>query len=448
MNENLLAAMSDEEVLRLLPTRANGDEAATQNADEQQSMLQHWPEPPALEAFHGVAGEIARAIEPFSEADPAAVLIQFLVGFGNAVGAGPHSWVEATRHGVNENAAIVGSTAKARKGTSWGNSRAPLAFADPEWAEQRIKGGLASGEGLINEVRDAVGDDKGAADKRLLVFESELGGLFRVMARDGNNTSAVIRQFFDDGRAQVINKNSPIAASSAHVSLIGHITQEELTRYLDRTELANGFANRFLWICARRSKILPDGGRVPECQLQTAGRKVALALDFGRRHGVFERTSDAKEFWHSIYEQLSEGAPGLYGAVTSRAEAHVLRLSMIYAILDCSDGVQPKHLKAALALWDYADRSARYLFGDVIGDPVADPILKALKGAPEGMTRLLISNVLGRHRNSAQIDRALAMLERTGAARCVTRKTKGRPQELWFALKRGGLIHATSLQNM
>ena len=48
-----------------------------------------WPEPMQETAFHGLAGEIVREIEPHSEADPAAILAQFLAGVGNAVGRAP-----------------------------------------------------------------------------------------------------------------------------------------------------------------------------------------------------------------------------------------------------------------------------------------------------------------------------------------------------------------------
>jgi hypothetical protein len=77
-----------------------------------------WPAPPSEEAFHGLAGKIVRAIEPASEADPAALLVQVLLAFGNAVGRSAHFCVEADRHHANEFAALVGKSSKARKGTS------------------------------------------------------------------------------------------------------------------------------------------------------------------------------------------------------------------------------------------------------------------------------------------------------------------------------------------
>lgn len=47
-----------------------------------------------------------------------------------------------------------------------------------------------------------------------------------------------------------------------------------------------------------------------------------------------------RALWQAIYHDLSEGKPGLLGAVLSRAEAQVLRLSVFYALLDKSDMVK------------------------------------------------------------------------------------------------------------
>ena len=151
-----------------------------------------WPDPPKAEAFHKLAGMIVREIEPSTEADPVGLLLQLLVGFGNAVGRG--AWVEADgcRHHANEFAVVVGETSRARKGTSEKRVRPILACADPDWAAKKITHGLSSGEGLIWEIRDPIlGTDKktgqqivvdpGVADKRVLVIESEFGGVLRVL---------------------------------------------------------------------------------------------------------------------------------------------------------------------------------------------------------------------------------------------------------------------------
>jgi hypothetical protein len=64
---------------------------------------------------------------------------------------------------------------------------------------------------------------------------------------------------------------------------------------------------------------------------------------------------------------------------------------------------------------------------------VADRIYDALKTAPEGLTRTQISHLFGRHRDAAEIDRALAALLTGGRARRETGATGGRPAERWFA---------------
>src|SRR6202167_834786 len=79
------------------------------------------PPPPALAppALYGIAGRVVSSLTPHTEADPAAVLLQFLAAFGNLVGPASHCRVGATRHGLNLFVVLVGESSKARKGTSW-----------------------------------------------------------------------------------------------------------------------------------------------------------------------------------------------------------------------------------------------------------------------------------------------------------------------------------------
>ena len=237
-----------------------------------------WPDPPAPEALHGLTGEFVRAVEPHTEADAAALLVSFLLAAGNLIGRTAYVVADGSRHYCNEFAVIVGKSAKARKGTSWNRVFEVLERAAGEWAAQRVKSGLSSGEGLIFNVRDPVEGqeavrekgqpvhyetvvkDEGEADKRLLLVESEFANVLKHTDRQGNTLSATIRDAWDKGSLSPLTKNSPIKATNAHISIIGHITREELQRYLTATESANGFANRFMWVLARRSKLLPFGG--------------------------------------------------------------------------------------------------------------------------------------------------------------------------------------------
>jgi hypothetical protein len=99
---------------------------------------QPWPAPIAGEAFHGLAGEVVRAIEPHSESDPVAILVQMLVAFGSAAGRRAYFPVEADRHYSNLFAVLVGETAKGRKGTSLGHVLRLFDYADPQWRRERV----------------------------------------------------------------------------------------------------------------------------------------------------------------------------------------------------------------------------------------------------------------------------------------------------------------------
>jgi hypothetical protein len=408
-----------------------------------------WPTPLADAALYGVAGEFVKRLEPHTESDSAAILFQTLAGFGNAIGRTAHFCVEADKHYANINAVLVGDSSKSRKGTSWGQTFGLLSRVEPTW--QRPGSGLSTGEGLIWAVRDPVEKqepiredkkitgyqqvivDPGVSDKRLMVMEPELARLLQSTRRDGNTLSAVFRQCFDTGHLRIANKNSPVTSTDAHVSFIGHITKQELIRTLTETESANGFANRILWICVKRSKELPEGGEAHLVDWTDIESRFKAALAFAKTCGEVQRDDETKELWRNIYHDLSAAKPGLFGAVVGRAEAYVVRLSLIYAVLNCSNGIRPVHLQAALAAWRYCEESARYIFGASLGDSVADEILAALRDAgASGLTRTEISDVFKRHRTRAELDRAFSLLMENGLARRMAETTNGRTGERWF----------------
>ena len=398
-------------------------------------------------AYYGLAGDVVRTIEPHSESDPVAILIQFLACSGNIIGSCPFYQVEGTRHRANLFGVLVGETAKARKGTSWDRISDIVKTADEWWYSERAKGGLSSGEGLINEVRDEHKKlnakdntwetiDPGISDKRLMVTEPEFAGVLAVAERHGNTITSTIRKAWDGGKLQTMTRSSPLCATGAHISIIGHITEDELRARLTRTDVANGFGNRFLFMLVKRSKVLPFGGDpLADEVIFSLGERLKAAAGIASTTGRIGWTSAAKDIWETIYGRLSEGQPGLLGAVTSRAEAQVVRLALIYALLDGASNIDLPHIMAALAVWEYAEASAAHIFGASLGDPVADDILRALQqtGA-EGMSRTAIRDYFGRHQSGDRIGAALAMLVTKGRARVEHQKSAGRPVEMWFPM--------------
>jgi hypothetical protein len=417
---------------------------------------ERWPDPPAAAAYHGPLGEIVHAIEPHTEADPAGILAQLLVGLGNLIGGAPFYRVESTEHHINEFAALVGRTAGGRKGTSWDQARGRLAVVDDVWARERVQGGLASGEGLIHHIRDKreerqriknkskvaeyeiVEVDAGVEDKRLLCYEPEFARVLRVMAREGCTLSTIIRQAWDGPILRVMTKAAGAVATGAHVSIIAHVTSEELLRELQDTEAASGFANRFLWLAVKRARLLPDGGNLDSASLAPLTLRLRTAVDSARKTREMTRDAEARKLWHQEYPRLTNSdRAGLLGALLSRAEAHVLRLSMIYALADSSASIRRPHLEAALALWDFTERSAGFIFGSSLGDPTADEYLRAVRAALEGMSKTDISKHFGKNKSAAELDRAGNVLLRQGLVRweTVKREGPGRPTEVCFAVQ-------------
>ena len=105
---------------------------------------------------------------------------------------------------------------------------------------------------------------------------------------------------------------------------------------------------------------------------------------------------------------------------------------MLYALLDCSATIRVDHLKAALAIWEYCEESARLIFGKRLGDPTADRILEALRTAgATGMTDNDIYELFGRNKSANDRARALTMLTSRGLARMDKEETGGRPRTVW-----------------
>jgi hypothetical protein len=283
--------------------------------------------------------------------------------------------------------------------------------------------------------------DQGVADKRVLVIQGEFYGALAAMKRQGNTLSATMRDAWDKGDLRTMVKNSPAKATGAHISIIANITRDELLRGMLADDFDNGFSNRILWICSQRSKELPEGGKLYQVDFGP------LQRDFNRVNGTIKgpvtRDADASDMWGyddapggGVYRYLTRNRGGMFGAVTARAAAQVLRISLIYALLDGSDKIRREHLEAALEVWRYCEESAAYIFGDATGDPTADAIIGALRGAgAAGLTRAELMDYFKRNKSSSELSRALLVLHKAGRARFEREPTNGRPSERWWSVE-------------
>jgi hypothetical protein len=391
-----------------------------------------WPAPPDPAAYHGLAGEIVHQLAPHTEADPIAILSQLLVAFGAAVGRGAWFQVEATRHHTNEFMLLVGDSAKARKGSSWDHVRRLLDTADSGITSRTLTG-LSSGEGLIWAVRDPTAHDPSTPDRRLLVIEPEFASVLKSTARDISTLSPTLRSAWDGRPLAILTRTAPARATDAHIAVIGHITQTELQHHVNPVELANGLLNRFILIACRRVRLLPEGGDPDPLKRSGLEHRLAHVLTTASNAGQLQLSQPARRRWADAYHQLAKPQPGIAGQISARAEAHTIRLAITYAVLDSNRQIQPTHLDAALALWNYASRSATWALERTTGDPLAQQIHGALRHARDGLTRTQLRDLLHRNPSTAELDRALAALAHDGKATSQRVLTNGRPAELWTA---------------
>ncbi len=442
MDFNDVSTIDGPEAVRAAVLDAGRSAVAESELDEEKSDASAKPEAapwPELDpaALHGIVGRLVRLYEPHTEADPVALVVSFLAEVGTMVGRGPHLNLDGSYHPLLFWPVLVGQSSKSRKGTAGKRVSTFLSLADPEWTRGEARGTLSSGEGLAFAVRDPqfkeetlkergrptgetimIQVDAGVADKRLFLVQAEFGAVLRVMGREGNSLSGVLRDAWDGQDLAPMTKSNRVKATAPHIGIVAHVTNDELLRNLTDTETSNGFGNRYGWFVVRRSKELPFPGSPNETSVHALAAEVKQVIQRARRGGALVFTAVAREAWIETYHDLSADRPGMAGSLLGRAEAQVMRLSALYAVVDGQSTIDLVHLKAGLALWEYAEASTKLIFGDSLGDPAADAILRALRASGE-LSDSQVSDLFGRHLPAAKLGRAKTVLLTAGLAHSV-----------------------------
>jgi hypothetical protein len=434
--------------------KTNGGAAPAGAKVEAKAAIMAWP---VLDnaAYYGLAGKVVMTLLPETEADPAALLLQYLASFGNMVGRDAFVRLANANHHPNIFVLIAGRTARSRKGTSGQDIRAVIERADSDWTRDNVKSGISSGEGIIEMVRDArqewdkktsmlVTVDPGVLDKRLLLDEREFSSALNKMKQETNIVSRILREAWDCYPPVLATrtKHKQSVATNPCISLVAHITIDELRQRLDKLSISDGFGNRILYSCIDRSKLLPFGGDLDPAVLDSLGAETIAAVRVAQTLGRLTIAEEAKPLWAQIYKTTEKETPltsGLIDHLTARAATQTLRLALLYALLDGSPQIKAPHIEAARALWQFCEASARYIFSDLSSDHVADTILRELIDIrPEGMIqRDIIHDVFGRNVRALDIREALRKLEAAGKVRHEMRthaSGRGRPAKTWFAV--------------
>ncbi len=439
--------------------------------EEGKKRTVHWEDArpwPVLQeaALYGLAGDIVRVLGPHTEADPAAILATTMGMFGNAAGRadGTSPFVRrgSVQHPPRLFALISGATAKSRKGQSYSDVSLLLSVADRECLNTTALSGLSTGEGLIHHLRDKKpdfhSDDENhiepATEKRAMVHEAEFSRVLAAASRKESTLSAILRDAWDKKPLRVLTRKDPLEAKNAHISIVAHITQDELIAKTSDLDIANGMLNRFVIVAVKRSKVLPNGGRLSTDEVVKLGNRIKLLLDRARSISEVTLSPAAEEAWGHIYCTGFSEEAGLVGSIVARGDAQTLRMALIYALMDEStygfDGgpfqIQQEHIRAAYAFWQYIEASTRHIFGARLGNVKADRLLNALRDVfPEGLDFTAQRDLFKHHASEKELNDIRAVLDSRGLIRTETVETGGRPKTISYAIPPGDKSDETSM---
>jgi hypothetical protein len=340
----------------------------------------------SADAYHGVIGNILRAIEPETEAHPAGVLVATLTLIGNAIGSGAWVKVGPRKHHPAIYSGICSKTSGG-KGDAYAVARYLIGKCDLPYCVNAIAQGVGSGEGLIERVRDELstigkkGEPvtiPGSLEKRCLLRLPELSRAFRVGRRDSSTLSEILREAWDGEPIHIPNRGgNALIATGYSIGVVGDITPGALAKLLlQGTEAIDGYANRFLWVNTERVRMLPFGGDITKAD--TLIPILNANLDKGKGVGEVVLDDPAKELWIKVYPDLLASADTV--PHTDRARPYALRLALIYALADGEKVIGERHLRAGLAVWEYCRQSAASLFGSAV-PPTLDPLWLTLLNA-------------------------------------------------------------------
>jgi hypothetical protein len=192
-----------------------------------------------------------------------------------------------------------------------------------------------------------------------------------------------------------------------------------------------------MWILVRKIKNFPEGGPESASYLAAEITELRETLRVARTFGKMERSEKAKQYWADLYENINKDAEGAK-EIVDRAEAHMLRLSNMYATASRNPQVDLEHLLAAEALWKYSEACALQIFGVEELSREADLLLGYLRSlSGDKMSRTLIQNrVFHNHKTGTEITALLRILHDKGLVQYTTERIEnGNTIEQWFATK-------------
>lgn len=383
-----------------------------------------------------------------------AVYISFLCVASALLGRHKYLQIGDSRHYARLFVVLAGASSRARKGTSFKPTKRILRRAEEIYnvpiflpADRKFlaiaEGGLSSAEGLIYQVRDE-SEEKSAGgkpqwtgidDKRLLVVEEEFANVLQQCKRDGNTLSATLRRAWDGGDLAPMTKNNRLKATNPHINVLAHITQFELKCLMSQSDIHNGLSNRFLWACVRRTKKLAFPEPMSNQDVDMLANELVKAMKHSEQQGEMKLSTQARDYWSVKYHEVSQDKHGVIGSITSRSEAYVMRLSLLFALLDCAEQIEQVHIEAACVLVEFCNKSVEFTFSSPAESEAgtdAEKLLKALSIRPLSQTD--ISVLFNGHKKKPELTTLLNELQSMNRIKCesVDGAKKGSKKAIWM----------------
>lgn len=313
------------------------------------------------EALCGPVGDWVMDAMPHTEADPAALLVSALVACGVVAGRGPHFWAGDARQAPVLFAVVAADTPKANRGLSWAVTRRLVEVVDPYLIRRRTRTGVGNGRPVVDALARSdraparADEPRMGGANRLLVHEPGITRALEIAGRPSSELALVIRGAWDGTPIDVGRTH----VSHHHVGIVAHATVDQLASRLSLTGGGVSFVNRFLFVVAHRQPSVVDESTVPTRVVVDHGKRLRDGLEAAATFGPVARSRAAEDRWRSRYHDLVDDDPGgLLGIMVARAPRHVLRMALVYALVEASPRVELHHMDAALALWSYCRASA------------------------------------------------------------------------------------------
>jgi hypothetical protein len=114
----------------------------------------------------------------------------------------------------------------------------------------------------------------------------------------------------------------------------------------------------------------------------------------------------------------------------NRAEAQVIRLALIFAILSLHTQIERGDLQAAIAFWSYCQDSALYIFGGEQTDRRKAKILTVLKTQPRLTRNEIREQIFQKHITSDALTNILNELVKEQLIEIIIEQTGGAPRQV------------------